>query len=156
MPPRPRDYRFWPEIAHLPGWIQMINEQEFSLICQKFASGPHIASDRHRAGRTHFEAAPWALQTRAEAAPTADLADIPQSRPQPSSELPPAHWGDPAAYEFRPVHAKWYLLFVLEMFRFVACALRETPWPDAMVPPRSFGTRRRPHAARTMGAWTAR
>ena len=75
----PRDYRFWPEIAHLPGWMQMINGQEFCLLCQKFASRPHIASDRHRALQTHFEAAPWALQTRAEAAPTADLADQPSS-----------------------------------------------------------------------------
>ena len=84
---------------------------------------PHIASDRHRTLQTRFEAAPWALQTRAEAAPTADLADIPQ---RPSSELPPAHWGDPAAYEFRPVHAKSYCLVCWKFPMIGMCSPRNT------------------------------
>ena len=66
------------------------------MVCYRFATGAHLSCTRHLARQAAFETDPW---------------DVNSGPQQPCSlqdlDTPPARWGDPSFYEYRPVHGRW-------------------------------------------------
>ena len=95
--------RFWPLLRALPEWMRMVNGQEFCCLCHRFATGPHLDSERHGRFLGAFRDRPWELNSgdAAGTAPPAASSDVTLPDAVPGAALPPTEWGDPGIFEHR-------------------------------------------------------